>query len=98
MKNKLSFAFIGAALLALSGCSSMYQNYSVRNEKFIDIRGLTGGYGLANGMPMKNYESRGLVFATVNIDSSYPTISNVDKSIVADELLKKAQADRKSVV
>lgn len=89
MNRKISFALIGAAIMALCACTNL-PNYT-KSEKFVDIRGLTGGYGLIQGMPVKNYETKGLVFVTINIDSSYPTISNVDRSIVADELLKKAQ-------
>lgn len=89
MKTKLLLLLMTAAVLPLCACTNL-PNYT-RNEKFVDIRGLSGGYGLIQGMPVKNFASLGLVFTTVEIESSYPTISNVDRSIVADELLKKAQ-------
>lgn len=76
--------------MTLGACTNL-PNYT-RNEKFVDVRGISGGYGLIQGMPVKNFASLGLVFTTVEIESTYPNISSVDRSIVADELLKKAQA------
>ena len=64
----------------------------MQNEKHTTVTGITGNYGVINGIPDKIYETKGLIFVTVAMDDSYPNTSEYDKSIVADELMKKAHA------
>ena len=60
--------------------------------KHTDYAGVNGGYGLSQQLPAKDYESKGLVFATLEFNSNVAHSVTEDKSVVAFELLKKAQA------
>lgn len=87
MKKQFAFVFAFFAIASLSACVAPMQN-----EKHTTVTGITGNYGVINGIPDKIYETKGLIFVTVAMDDSYPNTSEYDKSIVADELMKKAHA------
>ena len=83
--NKIKhLSMIALAVAVLCGCAT----YS----KHTDYTGVNGGYALSQTVPMKDYESKGLVFASVMFNSNAAQTVSEDKSVVAFELLKKAQA------
>ena len=85
MNKKLCLALMGLAFMSLSACH-------LKNVSHTQLTGVTGSYGVINIAGLKTFETKGLVFVTVKIDDNYPNNIDYDKSIVADELLKKAQA------
>lgn len=85
MSKRLCLALMGLAFISLSACH-------LKNVSHTQLTGVTGSYGVINIAGLKTFETKGLVFVTVKIDDNYPNNIDYDKSIVADELLKKAQA------
>ena len=63
-----------------------------KTTKHTTVQGINGSYGLIGGPDLKTFETKGLVFVTIAMEDSFPNTSDYDKSIVADELLKKAHA------
>lgn len=87
MKRYLSFILIGAAIMTLGACVN--PSYTTKNTT---VRGINGTYGVINVSGEKTFETKGLIFVTLQMEDSFPNNSDYDKSIVADELLKKAHA------
>jgi len=84
MKNTIQFAMLAIVGAIMCSCT-VY-------GKHTDYAGVNGGYGLSQQLPAKDYESKGLVFATLEFNSNVAHSVTEDKSVVAFELLKKAQA------